>query len=228
MFKRTLLASAIAVGAAIGANPLLAEPSSGTQMHDTAQIGKASEWIGREVKDQQDNSVGEITDFAVNLNDASIPFAVVELDGMFNSKSIAVPLSALRAVPGDDSTVTLAASGSQWKAAKTFDAASWPQTPTLMLGAAVSADRAVTSQTAGATQSAYPDNATRTTMSADLDREFDRLDSNADGYLSAKEIESDRTLSASEDTDRNQDGRIDKAEFSAFEAMRDDAHGSDH
>ncbi len=90
------------------------------------QIGKVSEWIGREVKDQEGNSVGDIADFAVNPNDATIPFVVIRLGGMFNAKSIAVPLSALRAVPGDDSTVSLAAPASEWKSAKTFDEASWP------------------------------------------------------------------------------------------------------
>jgi hypothetical protein len=49
---------------------------------------------------------------------------------------------------------------------------------------------------------------------------FIKLDTNEDGYISAKEAAADEVLQQSwEATDANQDGQIDAAEFSAFEAM---------
>jgi hypothetical protein len=238
MFKRTLLASAIAVSGGLWANTVLADTAPGQPMDKTAQFGKISEWIGRDVKDQQGNSVGEIADFAVDLNDASIPFVVVQLDGMFTTESIAVPLSALQTIPGDESTVTLAATGSQWKAAKTFDKDGWPLTPTLMTGSAVAASNADTGLVATSEPSTHEamtdqdhDRAAREAATADQDREFSKLDLDGDGYLSATEIESQSGLSINQESDTNSDGRIDRAEFSAFEAIdqdsKDDAHRSD-
>ena len=49
---------------------------------------------------------------------------------------------------------------------------------------------------------------------------FIKLDVNEDGYISAQEAVADETLHQRwETTDANQDGQIDAAEFSAFEAM---------
>jgi hypothetical protein len=49
---------------------------------------------------------------------------------------------------------------------------------------------------------------------------FIKLDVNEDGYISAQEAVADEPLHQSwETTDANQDGQIDAAEFSAFEAM---------
>ncbi|MEQ8861661.1 MAG: PRC-barrel domain-containing protein [Pseudomonadales bacterium] len=220
MFTRTLLAGAIALSASMA---VLAENPASAPADKAPQIGKISEWIGKSVMDQQGNSVGNLKDFAVNLDDATIPFAVVELDGMFSSKSIAVPLSALEAVPGDKSAVSLAATESQWKAAKTFDKESWPLTATLMTGPTAAA--AVAARTTAPAPSA------REPVMTDQDREFTNMDRDSDGYLSTSEIEARSGLSMIRDSDTNHDGRIDRAEFSAFEAMeqksRNDADGSD-
>ncbi len=175
MLTRALLAAAIAVSGSLATIAVLAETPPSATTDTTVQIGKVSEWIGREVTDQQGNSVGDIADFAVNLNNATIPFVVIRLGGMFNAKNIAVPLSALRALPGDDSTVSLAVPTSEWKSAKTFDNTSWPLT------AAVSA----TASQVPNRQTTTADQPNGDAATTDLDREFELLDRDGDGYLNA-------------------------------------------
>lgn len=206
MSKRTVLTTAIALAGSIWTCAALAESTVGKPIDKVDGIGKITEWIGREVKDQQGNEVGKISDFAVNLKEATIPYAVVELDGMFNSKHIAVPLSALSPTSGDDETLSLAASESQWKGAKTFGNADWPATATLQV-----------EQPVVASQKMRPGEMKPEKMMSDQDRNFQKMDQDGDGFLSAAEIKSRKGLSVTRDSDTNRDGRIDRAEFSAFE-----------
>ena len=190
MFKKSALTTAIALAGSIWTYAALAETPVDTPIQVSHQIGKISDWMGKQVKDQQGNEVGEITDFAVNLEDSTIRYVVVELDGLFNSKRIAVPLSALSPVPGNDKTLSLAASDTQWKAAETFGSANWPATATLAAGQAVTASTALRPAQIKPPQ----------TLSDQ-----------------AAEIQSREGLSVTRDSDTNHDGRIDRAEFSAFE-----------
>ncbi len=206
MFKKSALTTAIALAGSIWTYAALAETPVDTPIQVSHQIGKISDWMGKQVKDQQGNEVGEITDFAVNLEDSTIRYVVVELDGLFNSKRIAVPLSALSPVPGNDKTLSLAASDTQWKAAETFGSANWPATATLAAGQAVTASTAL-----------RPAQIKPPQTLSDQDREFQNMDHDGDGFLSAAEIQSREGLSVTRDSDTNHDGRIDRAEFSAFE-----------
>jgi sporulation protein YlmC with PRC-barrel domain len=106
MFKRSALSSAIVLAGSVWGSAALANVESGAQFSSAADITKVSEWMGKDVHDNEGNEIGEISDFALNLEDGSIVYAVVDLGGMFSTKAIAVPVSSLSSSPDNDDELT--------------------------------------------------------------------------------------------------------------------------
>ncbi len=224
MFKRSVLSSAIVLAGSVWSSAALATEHADAHFKDSADITKISEWMGKDVQDNEGNDVGEIADFAVNLEDGSIVYAVVDLSGMFNDQAIAVPLSALTASAEAGEEVTLHASKSEWKAAETFAGTDWPLKASLgaNTGMAVismaddaSADEATDTEWQQS-EDQYDQGAE--TSSFDRDVRFDALDTDGDGYLSVQEYQGADGTAATDGTDQDQDGRISRTEFAAFEA----------
>lgn len=126
MFKRNVLSSAIVLAGSIWGSAALANTEAGAQFSSATDITKVSEWMGKNVQDNEGNEIGEISDFAINLDNGSVTYAVVGLSGMFNSDAIAVPISALSSSAENDDNLTLQASQSEWQSAETFSGSDWP------------------------------------------------------------------------------------------------------
>jgi sporulation protein YlmC with PRC-barrel domain len=202
----------------------LATEHAGAKFNDSADINKVSEWMGRDVQDNEGNDVGEIADFALNLEDGSIVYAVVGLSGMFNDQAIAVPLSALTDSVEKGEEVTLQASKSEWKAAETFAGTDWPLTASLgadtgmaVTSTADAGASANDSTDTGWQQPEDQDDQSAEVSSVDRDARFDTLDTDGDGYLSGQEYQGVDGTAATDETDQNQDGRISRTEFAAYE-----------
>lgn len=225
MFKRNVLTSAIVLAGGIWGSTALANTDAGAQFSSAAEITKVSEWMGKDVQDREGNEVGEISDFAINLEDSSVTYAVVGLSGMFNSDAIAVPITALSTSAEDDGSLTLQASQSEWKSAQTFSGSDWPLTASLATetgGAVAGTDTGASSDQASGTRwqesADQYDQSSETVSSFDRDVEFDALDSDGDGYLSTEEFQAAMGTSTTDGTDEDEDGRISRSEFAAFEA----------
>ncbi|MEQ8860773.1 MAG: PRC-barrel domain-containing protein [Pseudomonadales bacterium] len=223
MFKRSVLSSAIVLAGSVWSSAALATEHAGAQFKDPADINKISEWMGKDVQDNEGNEVGEIADFAVNLEDGSIVYAVVDLSGMFNDQAIAVPLSALAASAENGEEITLQASKSEWKAAETFAGTDWPLKASLgadtsMVVSGVAADTSADESTDTGWQQSENQHQGAEVSSFDRDVRFDALDTDGNGYLSTQEYPGTGGATATDVTDQDQDGRISRTEFAAFEA----------
>lgn len=227
MFKRSVLSTAIVLAGSVWSSAALATEHAGAQFDDSADINKISEWMGKDVQDNEGNEVGEIADFAVNLEDGSIVYAVVDLSGMFNDQAIAVPLSALTASAENGEEITLQASKSEWKAAETFAGTDWPLKASLgadtsMAVSGVAADTSADMSADEGTDTGWRQSETQYDQGAevssfDRDVRFDALDTDGNGYLSTQEYQGTDGATATDVTDQDQDGRISRTEFAAFE-----------
>lgn len=223
MFRRSVLSSAIVLAGSVWGGVALATADAGAQFSNPAEINKVSEWMGKEVQDNEGNEVGEISDFALNLQDGSIVYAVVGLSGMFNNQAIAVPLSALTASAENGDQLTPQVSQSEWKAAETFAGRDWPLKASLDTDAGMAitsmASDASVDETTGTVQQHAKDQYHQNAGVSSFDRDvtFDKLDTDGDGYLSTNEYQGADGTAATPGTDQDQDGRISRSEFAAVE-----------
>jgi len=101
------------------------------------QIQKASDLIGKEVKNQQDEKLGKIKDLAIDLQSGKISYAVLGTGGTLfgtGEKFIAVPTTLLTQA-GEKDFVVLNASKQQLESMQGFDKNNWPSMPASAWGA---------------------------------------------------------------------------------------------
>lgn len=138
-FTRSILASAVAVGAVIGAHA--AQPSAGAAnksgtatsqpaKQQSAQAQKremlASRLIGMRVQGAQGNNIGEVEDLAVDLKSGQVRYAVLAFDPGFLSaeRLVPVPVKELRVAQGGDRLVYQKASKDQLEK-RAMDRSDW-------------------------------------------------------------------------------------------------------
>jgi sporulation protein YlmC with PRC-barrel domain len=73
-------------------------PNAVVKPRDNQVLRRASEWLGKDVRDRNGKEVGEVRDLVVTLDSAKIRYAVVEFDKSWSldDKLFAVPMQALR------------------------------------------------------------------------------------------------------------------------------------
>lgn len=100
-------------------------------------INKASSFIGMNVKNLKDETLGEINDLAFDPESGKIAYAVLSVGGFLgmNEKYIAVPLNALKPAPGADHML-LDADKERLERAPGFAKNNWPDLDTPAWGAA--------------------------------------------------------------------------------------------
>ena len=99
--------------------------TSSTSIGTPMKFNKASSLIGMQVRNQNDEKLGEIEDVVIDLSSAKVSYAVLDAGGVLKDKLFAVPLNAF--TPGADySYLILHADKSKMEAAQGFDKASWP------------------------------------------------------------------------------------------------------
>jgi sporulation protein YlmC with PRC-barrel domain len=231
MFKRSALSSAIVLAGSVWGSAALANVESGAQFSSAADITKVSEWMGKDVHDNEGNEIGEISDFALNLEDGSIVYAVVDLGGMFSTKAIAVPVSSLSSSPDNGDELTLQVSHSEWKGAETFSGSDWPLKASLGTGTGALVSQTTTEASSSEStdtqwqqsEDRYDQDSqsTGSVSSFDRDVEFDNLDTDGDGYITVEEYKDAKGSEATVGIDKDDDDRISRSEFAAFEKQRE-------
>lgn len=73
-------------------------PNAMVKPKDNQMLRRASEWLGKDVRDRNGREVGEVKDLVVTLDSAKIRYAVIEFDKSWSldDKLFAVPMQALR------------------------------------------------------------------------------------------------------------------------------------
>ena len=113
-----------------------ASVSMNTNTSISGTVSKVTDLIGKEVKNQQNQTLGKIDNLAIDMQSGRIAYAVLSTGGFLGAgaKYIAVPLQAIS--PGKDKdTFQMAASKEQIDAAAGVDKDNLPAQPSAMWGA---------------------------------------------------------------------------------------------
>lgn len=96
--------------------------------HGVKKTNKASGILGMEVRNNQNEKLGEIKDLALDLNSGKVSYAVLAVGGFLGlgEKLIAVPTSSLQ-IAEDHSFLMLDADKAKIQAAPGFAATNWPR-----------------------------------------------------------------------------------------------------
>jgi sporulation protein YlmC with PRC-barrel domain/Cu/Ag efflux protein CusF len=121
-------------------------------------INKASTFIGMDVKNLKDETLGEVSDLAFDHESGKIAYAVLSVGGFLgmNEKYIAVPLNALKPAPGADHLL-LDADKERLERAPGFAKNNWPDLDTPAWGAAAGFARGSRSDASAAGRPASTD-----------------------------------------------------------------------
>ncbi len=91
------------------------------------QLMQASKLLGVKVEDREKRNAGEIEDLVVSLEDATVPYAVLDLDKAWSAddKLIPLPLSSFE-FSTDDEKIVLKESREGLDTSRGFDEKNWP------------------------------------------------------------------------------------------------------
>jgi len=154
-----------------------ATDSSSTQIVPISKVNKASSLIGMDVRNSQNEKLGEIKDVVLDLNSSKVAYIVLSVGGFLGigDKYVAVPPAAFSLVP-DQEKLVLNADKAKLQNAPSFAKTSWPElnSPTwnsdlAYWGASPTAQGTVGSSRSG-TLSSTSDAATPSTTDLDRDR----------------------------------------------------------
>lgn len=104
-------------------------------------VNKASSFIGTKVHNSGDQPIGEVQDLVFDLNKGQIGYAVVVLDaaGGPEARKVPIPVTALKAKPGED-YLTLNMSESVLAAAAGVTEGEWPAVDIFAVGGPAEAE----------------------------------------------------------------------------------------
>lgn len=192
---------------------IAAEEKSGKQMSSKQQsmqgqpTYRASQLIGKDVKNPQGKNLGEIEELVLD-NYGRIQYVAVSHGGFLDigDKLVAIPWHAFETPEGKD-YLQLDVTEEQLSKAPNFDKDNWQQAADTNWIVSVTEYYMVPGQVGQQTASL---------MSSK--RTFSSLDMDNDGNISRQEVQQLSRLSQQFDqADRNSDGEISRSEFSAFE-----------
>lgn len=230
------LSAGIVLGLCLG-TPLqgfAAEGQSGEMKEASASAGKADKGMarmtaaelgGKAVVNRNGEEIGEV-ERVVRRNEDGRHFAVISVGGFLGigDRQVLVPLEELRAEGGRLHS-TAASTEAELEDQTAYQADMYQQVEgerTVRIGAREQAG-GMDSGSSGASRQGYAGTATGAGGSR---VGFGSLDVNRDGYLSKDEAaEAPRLIDNWQSADANDDGRLDRAEFSAFEPKMEEQSG---
>lgn len=99
--------------------------TSSTGVGAPMKSNKATSLIGMQVRNQNDEKLGEIEDLVVDLQSGKVSYAVLDAGGVLKDKLFAVPINAF-STSADHDYLILHADKSKMETAQGFDKNSWP------------------------------------------------------------------------------------------------------
>jgi sporulation protein YlmC with PRC-barrel domain len=148
---KSMLLAALAVGlygaAAVAETQYRAETGAQTGAHTGAQTGmdhdqkaakapvkKASDLMGKTVRDQQGEDLGEIEDFALDLEQGKLNYVVLSTGGLMEQRLVGISADELQAATDDDVYIARV-SQQEIEQAQALPDENWPSQPTVASGA---------------------------------------------------------------------------------------------
>ena len=182
-----------------------------------SEITRTTTLIDREVSDTQGNGLGKVVDIAFNSETGEVGYVVVESDrgSLFNrpkERYIAVPLEHINFV--STGALVIDTSAQQFANLAAFPITNLPMRATQM----DSSEETIAVPVAEMADAGEPGGmATVEAMDAPMHatEAFEKLDADADGFLTSEELASD--VAQLQAADGNADGKLDQAEFAVFE-----------
>jgi sporulation protein YlmC with PRC-barrel domain len=103
------------------------DPQHGQSLHG---VQKASELMGKTVRDQQGQDLGQIEDFAVDMQQGQLNYVVIDTGGFLTQRLVGVAANELRPAPDDDAFI-VSVTQQQLEAAPALPDDNWPAQPTI-------------------------------------------------------------------------------------------------
>jgi sporulation protein YlmC with PRC-barrel domain len=103
------------------------DPQGGQSLHG---VQKASELMGKTVRDQQGQDLGQIEDFAVDMQQGQLNYVVIDTGGFLTQRLVGVAANELRPAPDDDAFI-VSVTQQQLEAAPALPDDNWPAQPTI-------------------------------------------------------------------------------------------------
>jgi sporulation protein YlmC with PRC-barrel domain len=135
-FNRKAIAALLMPAALVLAVPAVAanaDRASGAQAQDAQQVSKyrafrASELIGKEVKNPQGKELGEINDLVVHMSTGDVRYAILSFGGFMGvgDKLYAIPVKSLKVAASGRSDLVLDMDKARVQQQKSFPRDKWP------------------------------------------------------------------------------------------------------
>jgi sporulation protein YlmC with PRC-barrel domain len=103
-------------------------PQTGGQ--HLSPVHKASELMGKTVRDQQGEDVGKIEDFAVDMQQGELNYVVINTGGFMSQRLVGIAANDLRAAPDGDAFI-VNKTQQQLESAQELPSENWPAQPTV-------------------------------------------------------------------------------------------------
>lgn len=95
------------------------------------QVHRASELMGKTVRDAQGEDLGKIEDLALNLQEGRIAYVALDTNGLLTERLVGVPVESLRRAPDDEDAFIADITQQQLEAAQQLPDENWPAEPTV-------------------------------------------------------------------------------------------------
>jgi len=117
-------------GAQTGAHAGMDQPK-----HAQGKVKRASELMGKTVRDQQGEEIGQIEDFALDLQQGRLNYVVLDTGGFMEQRLVGISAEDLRTAPDDEEAFIAQVSQQEIEQAQALPDENWPSQPTVASGA---------------------------------------------------------------------------------------------
>lgn len=110
--------------------PFEGQTSEGQTSEGQAKVHKASELMGKTVRDQQGEDIGQIEDLALDLEQGELNYVVINAGGLMSERLVGISADDLSPAPDGDAFIA-SVSQQEIESAQALPDQNWPAEPTV-------------------------------------------------------------------------------------------------